>query len=280
MTKSLKVFFFIFVLTFLATTLFFVKPVSAQVLLDCDTISGTVKDGSGNPIFNASVHMTLNGTSGATVLTQENGLFVDPYGTNGKELVFIEVSKSGYPPFSGYLGGCTADIVLSLPTTPTPLPSGSTLRCGGTCSIPDQCEGADDGCTYCHGGFCVNPGNVPTPAPSGNANAKLCNNDAKCMSCFLDGNVWTAIGCIPSNNLNSFVSWFLGKLIFIASGVAFLLMAFGALQIITSAGSPEKVQAGQQLITSALAGLIFVILSLFLLKLIGVDILQIPGFAK
>jgi len=57
-----------------------------------------------------------------------------------------------------------------------------------------------------------------------------------------------------------------------------LLMAFGALKIITSAGSPESIQAGKELITSALAGLIFIILSLFLLKLIGVDILQIPGF--
>lgn len=90
----------------------------------------------------------------------------------------------------------------------------------------------------------------------------------------------TALGCIPTDTLNSFVGWFLSKLIFVASGIAFLLMAFGALQILTSAGSPEKVQAGKELITSALAGLIFIILSLFLLKLIGVDILQIPGFGK
>lgn len=88
----------------------------------------------------------------------------------------------------------------------------------------------------------------------------------------------TALGCIPAGNLNEFVAWFLSKLIFIASGIAFLLMAFGAFRILTSAGSPEKIQAGKELITSALAGLIFIILSLFLLKLIGVDILQIPGF--
>jgi len=100
------------------------------------------------------------------------------------------------------------------------------------------------------------------------------------MDCFMQDGVWSAIGCIPSGDLNKFVGWFLSKLIFVASGIAFLLMAFGALQILTSAGSPEKVQAGKELITSALAGLIFIILSLFLLKLIGVDILQIPGFGK
>lgn len=107
----------------------------------------------------------------------------------------------------------------------------------------------------------------------------LCDNQPKkCVECMNRGGIWTAVGCIPTNTLNDFVAWFLSKLIFVASGIAFLLMAFGALKIITSAGSPESIQAGKQLITSSLAGLIFIILSLFLLKLIGVDILQIPGF--
>ena len=91
-----------------------------------------------------------------------------------------------------------------------------------------------------------------------------------------DGTI-TAIGCIPTNDFNGFVGWLLSKLIFIASGVAFLLMVLGAIQILTSAGNPDKVKAGKELITSALSGLLLVILSIFLLKLIGVDILHIPG---
>jgi len=54
-------------------------------------------------------------------------------------------------------------------------------------------------------------------------------------------------------------------------------MVLGAIQILTSAGNPDKVKAGKELITSALSGLLLVILSIFLLKLIGVDILHIPG---
>lgn len=95
-----------------------------------------------------------------------------------------------------------------------------------------------------------------------------------------DDRITTALGCIPINNLNSFVGWLLGRLIFIASGIAFLLMAVGAFQILTSAGTPEKVKAGKELITSALTGLIFIILSMFILKLIGVDILHLPEFAN
>jgi len=110
---------------------------------------------------------------------------------------------------------------------------------------------------------------------------KLCDGKPReCDLCVTSGNVWTALGCIPTNNLNSFAGWILGKIIFVASGIAFLLMAFGAFQIITSAGNPEKVQAGKELITSCVSGLLFIILSLFLLKLIGVDILHIPGFGE
>lgn len=89
--------------------------------------------------------------------------------------------------------------------------------------------------------------------------------------------VRTAIGCIPLYNLQNFIGWVLPKVIYIASGIAFLLMVFGTFQIITSSGDPKKKQAGSELITSALSGLLFIILSIFLLKLIGVDILRIPG---
>lgn len=180
--------------------------------------------------------------------------------------------------------------------TPTPLPAGFT-------PIPTASPTPVTQCPVCPQNFhwhssyrtCCKNGETPecttTSSPSfyqscsggesctyGSGCGSYSIGNIKCTSREGKEGINTAIGCIPSGDLNGFVSWFLGKLIFIASGVAFLLMAFGALQIITSAGSPEKVQAGQQLITSALAGLIFIILSLFLLKLIGVDILQIPGF--
>ncbi|MGI5826185.1 MAG: pilin [Patescibacteria group bacterium] len=103
-----------------------------------------------------------------------------------------------------------------------------------------------------------------------------------CRNCFGAGHVWTALGCIQigSTDLNSFVGWVIGRVIFVASGIAFLLMVYGAIQIITSSGSPDQVKAGKELITSAIAGLVLIILSLFILRLIGVDILHIPGFSS
>jgi len=60
--------------------------------------------------------------------------------------------------------------------------------------------------------------------------------------------------------------------------VAFLLIVFGGFQIILSAGNPEKIKAGKEMITSAIAGLLLIIFSVFILRLIGYDILKIPGF--
>ncbi|MCX6726119.1 MAG: pilin [Candidatus Shapirobacteria bacterium] len=64
----------------------------------------------------------------------------------------------------------------------------------------------------------------------------------------------------------------------IAGGIAFLLIIIGAFQIILSAGNPDRVKAGKEMITAALAGLFLIIFSIFILKLIGVDILQIKDF--
>lgn len=107
---------------------------------------------------------------------------------------------------------------------------------------------------------------------------KCCNKRKSTdFSCNNNSGVVTALGCIPTNDMNSFAGWLLSKAILIAGGIAFILMSIGVFQITTSAGDPKKVQAGSELITSTLSGLLFIILSIFLLKLIGVDVLHLPG---
>ncbi len=94
------------------------------------------------------------------------------------------------------------------------------------------------------------------------------------------GPIQTAIGDIDPRNLQGFIQQLLNLALGVAGGIAFLLMLFGSLKIMTSSGDPEKMKSGSELITSALTGLLFIIFSIFLLKLIGVDILQIPGFGE
>jgi len=90
--------------------------------------------------------------------------------------------------------------------------------------------------------------------------------------------VWTAFGCI-STDPSSFVGSILGVAIGIGGGVAFLLILFGGFQILTSAGNPEQLTAGRELVTSAITGLLLIIFSIFLLKLIGYNIFGIPNFS-
>ena len=87
----------------------------------------------------------------------------------------------------------------------------------------------------------------------------------------------TAIGCIPTDP-SAFIGKFLSLGIGMAGGIAFLLILFGGFQILTSTGNPEQLNAGRELVGSAVTGLLLIIFSLFLLRLIGYNILGIPGF--
>lgn len=88
----------------------------------------------------------------------------------------------------------------------------------------------------------------------------------------------TALGCIPTENITEFIKWFLSWAIGIAGGIAFLLILSSGFQIMTSSGNPDKLKGGQEQLTAAVSGLMFIIFAVFLLRLIGVEILQIPGF--
>ena len=87
----------------------------------------------------------------------------------------------------------------------------------------------------------------------------------------------TGIGCISYSPVGLATRLF-GLSLGIAGGLAFLMILLGAMQIQTSAGNPEQLNQGREIIEGALIGLLLIILSIFILKVVGVDILGIPGF--
>jgi len=86
----------------------------------------------------------------------------------------------------------------------------------------------------------------------------------------------TALGCIPTE-IKSFIPWLLGYLFGIAGGIAFLLMVYGFILISTSGGDEKKVAGAKETITSAITGLLVCIFAIFILRLVAVNILHIPG---
>ena len=144
------------------------------------------------------------------------------------------------------------------------------------------------------GGELITPGITPQPTtylPNlEDICAKVKDSDATpnwneyeaCIDCVTGKTLgstgaYTAIGCIPTT-IPGLLSFFFKYGVGIAGGIAFLLLLFGGFTVMTSSGNPEKVAAGKEMITAALTGLLVIIFSVFILKLIGVTIFRIPGF--
>lgn len=105
----------------------------------------------------------------------------------------------------------------------------------------------------------------------------ICRGDKDCLGCLDREGSWTALGCIPTDP-RELVKWIFPFLLGLGGLSAFALIVFSGIQILTSGGNPEKIQGAKETITSAVTGLLFIILSLFLLRLIGGNILDLPGF--
>jgi len=86
--------------------------------------------------------------------------------------------------------------------------------------------------------------------------------------------IQTAIGCVPTQGSTDafmvfMIQWGLG----IGGGVAFLLIIYSGFMIITSEGNPQRLSAGKELLTAAVSGLVLLIFSAFILRIVGRDIL-------
>lgn len=134
-----------------------------------------------------------------------------------------------------------------------------------------------------------------TPLPTGKASCDLCgwcnpeinpkpSNWNTCRTCLYDtsgleqkGNYYTVFGCL-STKPDQYVKSILSIVFGVAGGLAFLAVLAGSAIVLTSAGYPERIQTGKDLIVSALFGLLLIVFSVFLLRVVGFDLLRIPGF--
>jgi len=132
------------------------------------------------------------------------------------------------------------------------------------CAPPEQCVLDEEGNYTCRAPEYLNPALVDSP----------CSDDTQERGC---ASIKTAFGRI-STDVGEFVQWVLKFILGIAGGIVTLLIIVSGYRLMTSQGNPEKVQAAREQLTSAIVGLLFIIFSLFILQLITVDILKIPGF--
>lgn len=105
---------------------------------------------------------------------------------------------------------------------------------------------------------------TPTPPPG------PCGNGEKCP---------TAFGDIQTDP-TGFIKSIFGIILSLAGGIAIILIMIAGYRLMSSQGNPEKVQTAREQLTSAIVGLLFIIFSVTILQIIGVDILHIPGFGR
>ena len=105
------------------------------------------------------------------------------------------------------------------------------------------------------------------------ANSAPTNPQGSCGT----GKIDTAIGCIPVESNQEFAGFLLGWGIGLAGGIALIMIAYSGFMISTSGGNPNKLQAGKELFSASITGLLFLVFSVYILRLIGVTIFGLPG---
>jgi len=138
-----------------------------------------------------------------------------------------------------------------------------------------------------------------TPIPTGPPTCDVCgwcNKDVnltppanwnECRNCLFDPTTgaprdryyYTILGCFSTDPSGGpFTRQVLSIIFGMAGGIAFLMVLWGSAMVLTSSGDPIRLQSGKETIISSTIGILLIIFSIFLLRIVGVDILKIPGF--
>jgi hypothetical protein len=274
MKKNKKIIIVLFFFAFLCFFSFFASPVKGITCKYSDgaPLEGFIKDEKTNEgIGRAQIFLLINDKTPQppqdSTHSQENGYFQYNWPIEESEII-LEIKKEGYHTVKlGPLRACKLDIFLSPTNEPTP----ALTPTPSFCATDDQCP--ED--WICKGGQCHDPVSL-TPTII----EPIYYESYKDITCFDKNNnkgIATALGCIPTDP-RELIKWVFPYLLGLGGLSAFALIVFSGIQILTSGGNPEKIQGAKETITSAVTGLLFIILSLFLLKLIGGDILGLPAF--
>lgn len=110
-------------------------------------------------------------------------------------------------------------------------------------------------------------------------------NDKKCIDSVTKvgqnpcagGTCETALGPI-STDATEFAQNFLSIGLGLAGGIALIFMVYGSMRVLISGGDPKRVSEGREIIIAAIAGLLFIILSVLILRFIGISLLPSNPF--
>lgn len=147
----------------------------------------------------------------------------------------------------------------------------NTTSSHDTCQSNEVCTG-NTGSATCKASTAA--GTAATPVPISYP-PPPCDSGTLTGGC---GSVTTAFGSW-STDPAKFVTSLMSILMSIAGSIAVLLIIASGYTMIMSQGDPEKIQGAKERLTAAIIGLLFLIFSVVILEIIGVNLLHLPGFA-
>ncbi len=173
-------------------------------------------------------------------------------------------------------GGCTATFPRCFASRPIDWqPEQCTTPTGSSCTLGTR-----------PGSVCCTTTNL-APIPSTPSSFDICaqtmdssgNENPDCATCRDETppGVWTAVGCVTTTKegiTSSIIKLGLG----IGGGVVLLMILAASFKLTTSKGDPKATEEAKEMITNAIGGLLFILFSVVLIRTIGRDLLQIPGF--
>ena len=90
------------------------------------------------------------------------------------------------------------------------------------------------------------------------------------------GKVWTVFGCVDTTSTGGLFSTVFQFLSYMLGGVAMLLLIYASFLYITSQGDAEKIKTAKSLLTAIIAGMLFIIFSIMIMKFVGITLLDLP----
>ena len=103
----------------------------------------------------------------------------------------------------------------------------------------------------------------------------------------IPGKQYTFLGCLGGGGSFSqegaaggVIQSLLNIVFSLSGGIAFLYFLYGSFVISTSQADPERLNYGKRMVYGAIAGLIFTLGSVFVVKFIASGVLKIPGFGE
>lgn len=164
---------------------------------------------------------------------------------------------------------------------------GTALKCGdpvtlGSNACPKDCPATDvpgSDNQICGGAHTPTPEITNPPSPTLRLVAPPCvakpDAEGKIKKC---DRIRTSLGVEFETTPEKFVAFLFTFFLSLAGSILLAIIIYSGFQMMTSRGDQEKIKVARERITSAIVGFMFLIFSLVILEVIGVDILRIPGF--